>query len=149
MGGLHTIAITANNPDLFDYVGLFSPQSVSFLTNGNIKSLDKVTRGLDKFMSKMPSLWQQGYDEKRPLLTDVDMYKDLDKKLQREFQNPPALYYIAIGKSDPLMPFVDKYRSRLSRMGCIYMYNETSGGHTWENWRRYLLNFLPRLFTNK
>lgn len=149
MGGLHTIAITANNPDLFDYVGLFSPQSVSFLTDGNIKSLDKVTRGLDKFMAKMPSQWQQRYDEKRPLLTDVDMYKDLDKKLQREFQNPPALYYIAIGKSDPLKPFVDKYRSRLSRMGCIYMYNETSGGHTWENWRRYLLNFLPRLFKNK
>ena len=67
MGGLYTIAITANNPDLFDYVGLFSPQSVSFLTDGNIKSLDRFTRGLDKFMANMPSQWQQRYDEKRPL----------------------------------------------------------------------------------
>ena len=83
-------------------------------------------------------LWQQGYDEKRPLLTDVDIYKDLDKKLQREFQNPPALYYIAIGKSDPLKPFVDKYRSRLSRMGCIYMYNETF-------WRAYMGELAPLL----
>ena len=93
MGGLHTIAITANNPDLFDYVGLFSPQSVSFLTDGNIKSLDKFTRGLISLWLKMPRCGSRGYDEKRPLLTDVDIYKDLDKSCKGSFRTSCTLLY--------------------------------------------------------
>jgi len=146
MGGLHTIAISANNPGLFDYIGLFSPQSVNILTDNNIKRIDKITSGIDKFMDKMPSLFQKVYDGKRLMLTDVDMYKDIDNKLINQFSNPPVLYYIAIGKEDPLKPFVDVYRTKLSNIGCVYTYNETSGGHSWENWRKYLLDFLPHLF---
>ena len=146
MGGLHTIAISANNPGLFDYIGLFSPQSVNILTDNNIKRIDKITSGIDKFMDKMPSLFQKVYDGKRLILTDVDMYKDIDNKLINQFSNPPVLYYIAIGKEDPLKPFVDVYRTKLSNIGCVYTYNETSGAHTWENWRKYLLDFLPRIF---
>ena len=146
MGGLHTIAISANNPGLFDYIGLFSPQSVNILTDNNIKRIDKITSSIDKFMDKMPSLFQKVYDGKRLMLTDVDMYKDIDNKLINQFSNPPVLYYIAIGKEDPLKPFVDVYRTKLSNIGCVYTYNETSGGHSWENWRKYLLDFLPRIF---
>lgn len=36
--------------------------------------------------------------------------------------------------------------SKLSNLGCKYTYNVTSGGHSWVNWRRFLLDFLPRLF---
>jgi enterochelin esterase family protein len=37
-------------------------------------------------------------------------------------------------------------RAMLDRQGIKHLYNETSGGHTWVNWRRYLNDFLPRLF---
>ena len=126
--------------------GLFSPQSVNILTDNNIKRSDTITSGIDKFMDKMTSLFQKVYDGKRLMLTDVDMYKDIDNKLINQFSNPPVLYYIAIGKEDPLKPFVDVYRTKLSNIGCVYTYNETSGGHSWENWRKYLLDFLPHLF---
>ena len=37
-------------------------------------------------------------------------------------------------------------RAMLDRQGIHHIYNESGGGHTWINWRRYLNDFLPRLF---
>lgn len=45
-----------------------------------------------------------------------------------------------------LKPFLDKFRKRLSKQGATYLYKETDGAHSWENWRKYLLDFLPRIF---
>ena len=45
-----------------------------------------------------------------------------------------------------LKTFLDKFRKRLSKQGATYLYNETDGAHSWENWRKYLLDFLPRIF---
>ena len=42
---------------------------------------------------------------------------------------------------------MDKFRKRLSKQGATYLYNETAGAHSWENWRKYLLDFLPRIFS--
>lgn len=80
------------------------------------------------------------------LFKDVDVYQNLDNKLKNQFKNPPQLYYIAIGRKDPLKTFLDKFRKRLSKQGATYLYNETDGAHSWENWRKYLLDFLPRIF---
>ena len=68
------------------------------------------------------------------------------KVLKTQFKKPPSLYYITIGNKDPLKPFLDNYRKRLSKLGCTYLYRETDGAHSWENWRKYLLDFLPRIF---
>ena len=64
----------------------------------------------------------------------------------RQFATPPALYWIAIGKDDFLYEFNNMYRQFLDNNGWKYVYRETPGGHTWKNWRDYLIEFAPMLF---
>jgi enterochelin esterase family protein len=56
------------------------------------------------------------------------------------------LVYYAIGKEDFLYSSAAPTRAMLDRAGIHHVYNETGGGHTWINWRRYLADFAPRLF---
>lgn len=149
MGGMHTMAISANNPDLFNYVGLFSPQAVTPLTDKNIRRIKRVTNVDSKirgFANKVASLISGTQTDVTEQTLDIDIYADMENKLQKQFAQSPRLYYIAIGKKDPLLKFVDSFRKKVSAAGGTYLYKETEGGHTWDNWRRYLVDFLPRIF---
>lgn len=75
------------------------------------------------------------------------VYDNMDQKLAVLFGNNPKLYYIAIGKTDFLFEANVELRQRLDAAGYPYIYNESEGGHTWRNWRDYLVDFAPRLFT--
>jgi enterochelin esterase family protein len=66
--------------------------------------------------------------------------------LQKQFKNKPALYWIAIGKSDFLYDNNKVYREYLDKQGYPYEYVETEDGHIWRNWRNYLTVFAQRLF---
>lgn len=74
------------------------------------------------------------------------IYEDFDGKLATQFAKKPALYYIAIGKTDFLYQANTEYRQKLDAAGYPYVYVETEGGHIWRNWRHYLADFAPRLF---
>lgn len=74
------------------------------------------------------------------------IYEDFDGKLATQFAKKPALYYIAIGKTDFLYQANTEYRQKLDADGYPYVYVETEGGHIWRNWRHYLADFAPRLF---
>lgn len=56
------------------------------------------------------------------------------------------LVYYAMGKEDFLYGTVAPTRAMLDKYGIAHVYNESGGGHTWINWRRYLADFAPRLF---
>lgn len=112
MGGFHSRVISAQYPDLFDYVGLFSA-----------------------------AIDPREFNEKEL----PEIYRNLNEKINRQFDSP-ILYYIAIGKDDFLYDANKNYRSKLDSNKFPYIYNETSGGHEWSNWRQYLIDFLPRLF---
>lgn len=56
------------------------------------------------------------------------------------------LVYYAIGRDDFLHATVAPTRAMLDRQGIRHVFNESGGGHTWINWRRYLNDFAPRLF---
>lgn len=58
----------------------------------------------------------------------------------------PSLYWIAIGKDDFLYSLNRDFRKELDNAGVGYVYHESDGGHTWSNWRDYLVRFLPLLF---
>lgn len=73
-------------------------------------------------------------------------YADMEEKIVRQFENPPLLYWIAIGKDDFLYDTNVKLRQLLDRNNIPYTYTESDGGHIWRNWRRYLSDFLPLLF---
>lgn len=72
--------------------------------------------------------------------------EEISEPLQRQFKNAPKLYWIAIGKDDFLYKLNEDYRSLLDSMNIPYEYHESEGGHTWTNWRDYLVMFTPRLF---
>lgn len=149
LGGMHTLCISANNPLLFDYVGLFSPQTINPLSNNNISILSKYKEALNNLAEKIPlQKLQEKSKQRNQSLQAIEQYKDLDNKLVVQFSeaNKPQLYYIAIGKKDPLKPFLDKFRKRLSKANAVYQYHETTGAHSWDNWRRYLIEFLPQIF---
>jgi enterochelin esterase family protein len=65
--------------------------------------------------------------------------------LKRDAKDLKLLYY-AIGKADFLYGVSKPTRDMFDKYGIRYVYNESEGGHTWINWRRYLNDFAPRLF---
>ena len=150
MGGMHTAIISMNFPELFDYVGLFSPQAINPLTeNDLVMKIQSVSNTAGEFLSGLPIIGKalrKNYDESTRQVANISLYEDIDEKLQAQFAEAPRLYYIAIGKDDSLRYFLKKFRSRLDDAGAAYSYYESSGGHSWNNWRRYLLDYLPRLF---
>ena len=74
------------------------------------------------------------------------VYEDVDARLARQLEAGPRLYYIAIGRDDILYDANVEYRAALDAAGYPYVYVESDGGHQWRNWRRYLADFVPRLF---
>lgn len=56
------------------------------------------------------------------------------------------LVYFAMGTEDFLHGAAAPTRGMFDRQKIRHVYNESGGGHTWINWRRYLADFLPRLF---
>lgn len=56
------------------------------------------------------------------------------------------LLYFAMGREDFLHATVAPTRALFDRYHIAHVYNETDGGHEWVNWRRYLVDFAPRLF---
>ena len=110
MGGFHSLHISKQYPDMFDYVGLFS---AAIMPGKNVQS---------------------------------SVYENLEGKLAVQFAKRPALYWIAIGKTDFLYKSNEEYRKLLDAKGYPYEYFENEDGHIWRNWRIYLSEFAPKLF---
>lgn len=152
LGGLHTIFISANNPEMFDYVGLFSAQTTNALNDNRITTLGGLATGVQSLASKIPFLNGTKFAEKVSVFARkfndgrLEIYSKLDNKLKNQFANPPKLYYIAVGEDDFVKKLNDDFRAKLNAGGYKYTYSETDGGHSWENWRKCLIDFLPRLF---
>ena len=150
LGGLHTLFITANNPDEFDYVGLFSAQTTNSVSSGKkIEGLEKLADNIKKLTEAFPFLGKgKKVDQYADYVNEdkLTIYDSLDVKLQRQFANPPKLYYIAYGNDDFVKKLNEDFRNKLGAAGYRYTLNITDGGHTWSNWRKYLVDFLPRLF---
>ena len=76
----------------------------------------------------------------------VEIYEDLEQRLVKQFEHEPKLYWIAIGSDDFLYQENVEYRALLDKLGCEYIYRESTGGHEWRNWRIYLCEFVEMLF---
>jgi len=77
----------------------------------------------------------------------------LDRDFARAFPTADArvnprlkLLWIAIGKEDFLYADNVRFRDWLRERNVTFEWVETDGGHTWMVWRRYLTDFVPRLF---
>jgi enterochelin esterase family protein len=77
---------------------------------------------------------------------DIAAYEKENAKALEAAAKDLKLFYYAMGKDDFLYGTVAPTRAMLERQGIEHVYNESAGGHTWINWRRYLEDFAPRLF---
>ena len=110
MGGFHSLHISKQYPDMFNYIGLFS---AAIMPNKEVSS---------------------------------PIYENMEGKLKVQFDKNPALYWIAIGKTDFLYKANEEYRKLLDEKGYKYTYYESDEEHIWKNWRIYLTEFVPMLF---
>ena len=148
LGGLHTVFITLNNPDMFDYVGLFSAQTTNMLDDRRLLKINRAQHNAKRLKQAWGLLFNfvpsaTIYEEK---LGAIDIYAHTDEKLARQFQSPPKVYFIAIGQHDRLMYFNNMFRKKLDAGRYPYEYHQTPGAHSWDNWRHYLIEFLPKIF---
>ena len=65
--------------------------------------------------------------------------------------NPAAkkglkLFWFATGVDDGLMPTTKNTVELFKKHGFSPLMKESPGGHTWLNWRSYLIEFAPQLF---
>ena len=74
---------------------------------------------------------------------DAEVHKQQLRALQ---SSNPKLYWIACGKEDFLFDGVTELLALYDEVGFDYVYRESEGGHSWNNWRLYLSEFAPMLF---
>ena len=74
---------------------------------------------------------------------DAEVHRQQLRALQASH---PKLYWIACGKEDFLFEGVTELRALYDEVGFDYVYRESEGGHSWNNWRLYLSEFAPMLF---
>lgn len=67
-------------------------------------------------------------------------------QLKALMASKPKLYWIGIGKVDFLYGTVTKLRSLYDEIGFKYVYRESEGNHTWNEWRLYLTELAPKFF---
>lgn len=61
----------------------------------------------------------------------------------------PELYYVACGQADGLITASRSLVELLNNVGINNQYFESTGGHTWYNWRIYLTRLVPLLFEDQ
>jgi enterochelin esterase-like enzyme len=78
------------------------------------------------------------YNPEQTLALPLSDPSGINKKLK--------LLWFACGKSDFLLKNNQDFDHLLTTKGLAHEYHETEGNHSWPVWRRYLRDFLPRLF---
>ncbi|HUH33663.1 MAG TPA: alpha/beta hydrolase-fold protein, partial [Daejeonella sp.] len=67
-------------------------------------------------------------------------------QLNKEINKQVELIWIGIGKDDFLLSQNKQFKQLLETNDIKFDYQETEGAHTWMVWRRYLTEFVPKLF---
>ena len=73
---------------------------------------------------------------------------DVSDKLAALKKAGVKFYYVGHGKDDPVVRVAQAQNlaAQLEKAGINYHYTESTGGHTWANWRIYLNELAPSLF---
>ncbi|HSW38487.1 MAG TPA: alpha/beta fold hydrolase [Acidobacteriota bacterium] len=124
MGGMQTLNISMSGAVEFAYIGVFS--------SGVFGAAPKTTPGsAPAAPAAGPSEWER---QRHEVLNDPGFRKGLN------------LLWFATGTEDFLLNTTRFTVEMLKKYGFSPVYEETGGGHTWINWRRYLRDFAPQLF---
>jgi len=118
MGGAHTLNIGIPHLDKFAYLGVYS------------SGIFGIAGGPGGMQAQGPS-----FEEQHKVVLD-------DPKLKEGLK----LFWFATGKDDFLVATSRATVEMFKKHKFDVIYKETSGAHTWDNWREYLREFTPQLF---
>ncbi len=118
MGGAHTLNIGIPHLAQFGYLGVYS------------SGIFGITGGPGGNPSPGPSFEERH----QAILDDAGLKSGL------------KLFWFATGRADFLVETTRATVAMFKKRQFEVVYEETDGGHTWDNWRAYLHEFVPRLF---
>lgn len=121
MGGSQTLNIAIPNLEKFAYVGVYS---------SGIFGILRGVPGANTNAAPGPS-WEEQH---KAALDNTKLKKGL------------KLFWFATGKDDFLIATSRATVEMLKTHGFEPVFHESSGAHTWINWRNYLNEFAPQLF---
>jgi enterochelin esterase family protein len=123
MGGLQTINVSLAHLDWFSAIGVFS--------SGVFGAPRPAAPGTPPSVPGPSAEWEK---ENLAALDNASLKKGL------------KLLWFATGKEDFLLKTTIATVDMFKKHGFSPVYRETGGGHTWLNWRDYLIEFAPQLF---
>jgi enterochelin esterase family protein len=121
MGGNQTLNVAFGQLDKYSYVGVFSSGLLGTFRIGNANQ-------------PPPPPGPSWEEQHTATLDNASLKKGL------------KLFWFATGKDDFLVANSRSTVEFFKKHGFNVVYNETSGAHTWINWRNYLNEFAPQLF---
>jgi enterochelin esterase-like enzyme len=125
MGGSQTLNIAIPNLEKFAYVGVYS----SGLLGGGGRGRGAATPATPA--PPFGAAWEQ---QNSAALNNAAAKKGL------------KMFWFATGVDDGLMPTTKSTVELFKKHGFAPTMKESAGGHTWLNWRDYLIEFAPQLF---
>jgi len=123
MGGAHTLNIGIPNLDKFAYLGVFS--------SGLLGTFGIRRQGSTGEAPAPDATWE---NQNRARLEDPALKKGL------------KLFWFSTGSEDFLIESTRSTVELFKKYGFNPVFQESTGGHTWINWRNYLNEFAPQLF---
>jgi enterochelin esterase family protein len=120
MGGNQTLLIAMPHLERFAYVGVYSSGLLGL--------------GRGRGAPPAPELAAEWEKQHAAKLGDPALKKGL------------KLFWFSTGKDDFLIKSTEATVELFKKHGFAPVYKESAGGHTWLNWRDYLIEFVPQLF---
>ncbi len=80
------------------------------------------------------------------LFSGVGAIEGNEQAFAKVFAYEPKLYWIGCGKTDGIMVSSRRLKEWCDFQGYPVTFFESEGGHTWRNWRIYLVEFAQKLF---
>jgi enterochelin esterase-like enzyme len=134
MGGNQTLNIALANLEKFGYIGIFSSGLLNVFARQTPSAGGPPAANVPAPITPAGETW---LTQHRAKLDDVNLKKGL------------KLFWVSIGKDDFLLSTSRGTVELLKQHGFTLVSRETEGGHTWINWRSYLIEFAPQLFQPK
>ncbi|KPK84010.1 MAG: hypothetical protein AMS27_11210 [Bacteroides sp. SM23_62_1] len=118
-------------------------RAIAGLSMGGMQTQNITNNNPDMF--SYIGIMSMGLMTRRDLGMD-DSTQDFGGKLEALKKSGVKLYWIGCGKEDFLYASVQTLLDTLDQHDFTYTYRESTGGHTWANWRIYLSELAPLLF---
>jgi enterochelin esterase-like enzyme len=126
MGGMQTLNVTMSDLGKFSHIGVFS--------SGVFSAAPRTPAAKEAPAANAPA---PGADWEQPRLAVLD-----NASLKKDLK----LLWFSTGSEDFLLNTTKATLELLKKHGFNPVYKESTGGHTWINWRNYLIEFAPQLF---